>query len=238
MQVEQMSMDPRIARIHYLDYRKKVREHRDERKKELDEIGADAGRELGRIRTAKSRLEQEDEALMKAYRQLSLGQRIIDLRSVMHAAGVDKRQYFPRLAIVRSDCRTCHFSHQWGRIWQNSAAFYDETVSTWSTRHRSKVITFPPGTFPAETSNNGWRASSKLMTYPVSTVVPRVPPHLRPSNPHGYYILWEVENWEKSGPPVAPEDPLLLKRVSRHFYTIVAQWDLTPLEQRVIEGSL
>jgi hypothetical protein len=238
MQVEVVKMDPRIARIHYQDYHKKVLEHRKAREAALRERAKEAGKALGLIRIEKTRLEQEDEVLMKAYRELSLGQRIIDIRSVLHKAGVDKG-HLPKLAISKANKRRCYFSMEWRQIWGNGAAFYDEDVHVWQPRQRSRCVVLPRDTFPPETWDREWRRGQKLADYPVISTVPTVPPHLRPADLDKYYLLWEVEKWEKAtDPPRAPGDPLLLKRVTDHFFTIVAQWDLTPLEQRVMEGSL
>jgi hypothetical protein len=63
-------------------------------------------------------------------------------------------------------------------------------------------------------------------------LVPTVPPHLRPDDLRKFYILWEAE-WDRS-PPV---DPLLLSRVNQTMFAVVAQWDLTPLEQKVLGAS-
>ena len=38
--------------------------------------------------------------------------------------------------------------------------------------------------------------------------------------------------------PRAPVDPILLSQVNATLFAVVAQWDLTPLEQRVLEGRL
>ena len=239
MQVESIHMDPRIARIHYQDYHKKVLEHRAEREAELKERAHEAGKALGRIHIEKTQMEREDEVLMKAYKELSLGQRIIDLRSVMKNAGVDKTQYLPKLAIAKADAREGVFSHSWSQRWGNGCGFYDDTVDAWrSNTARSRFVILPRETFPAETYNIEWRQQNKLMGYTVRTVVPSVPPYLRPTDLNEFYILWEVEKWERGSPSVSPKDPFLLKRVSNHFFTVVAQWDLTPLEQKVLEGSL
>ena len=60
-----------------------------------------------------------------------------------------------------------------------------------------------------------------------------MPPHLRPDDLSKYFVLWEAE-WTAK----APVDPMLLSRVNETMFAIVAQWDLTPLEQRVLEGRL
>lgn len=68
--------------------------------------------------------------------------------------------------------------------------------------------------------------------------VPPIPFHLRPNgDASNYFILWEVEKWKEAYlPPSAPGDPFLLERIAHPIYVVVAQWDLTELEQRLLES--
>jgi hypothetical protein len=54
---------------------------------------------------------------------------------------------------------------------------------------------------------------------------------LRPDDLTHYHILWEAE-WTFR----APGDPILLSKINDTMYAVVAQWDLTPLEQLVLES--
>lgn len=218
MNVETMQMDSRIAAIYYRDYRHKVRAHREERKKKLGEEAKAAGKELGRIRIAKTRMEREDEELMRAYRALAQGQRILNLPTIMRRAGVNTQNQ-PNLAIARANWKDCYFHANNN----GHAVFSSEDWLGWRRAKNHAVIKFPTNMYPQATRN---------LTHRLKALVPAIPAHLRPSGDLGeYHILWEPK-WE----PVAPADPLLLKQVSETIYIVLAQWDLTPIEQAVLEG--
>lgn len=87
-------------------------------------------------------------------------------------------------------------------------------------------FSFPMPPFPVE---------NFTYTKRYSTLVPNIPPHLVPKGSlrtGKYYILWEVENWEE-----VPKDPILLRRITRNLFAVLASWDLTPLEQAILRGK-
>ena len=153
-----------------------------------------------------------DAALMKGYRALAQGKKVLDLVGVMRQAGLDS-QGRPKLAICRADggrvqCET------W---WNGSAEFWcgDQRQNAVAGRR----IRLPAGIFP---HRDGVR---------VSALVPTIPPEFRPaSDLRHYHVLWEAE-WTS-----VPKDPLLLRHLGRNLYAVLAQWDLTPLEQAVLAG--
>jgi hypothetical protein len=64
--------------------------------------------------------------------------------------------------------------------------------------------------------------------------VPMIPPRHKPAGHlRAYRVLFEAV-WERR-PPV---DPMLLRHVGGPFYVVVAQWDLSPLEQAVLRARL
>lgn len=225
MNVQTIEMDPRIARIHYADYRKKVRENRERRKEELDKVAKEAGKEMRRIQIAKSKMDLEDEELLIAYRALSRGQRILNIYTVLSNAGLEPSTRLPVLAIARAGTETVFLrAERWGAV-----TFHREQ---WA-HGRKPDVSIPRDRYPAELWNDEWRRQNNKVALPVRTSVPSVPAHLRPANLGDYYILWEVEEWRST---VAPDDPILLKRLTDSTYVVVAAWDLTPVEQAVLEG--
>ncbi len=222
MNVETIQMDPRIARIHYSDYLKKVREARELRAEKANAEARELESKARKIRISLSQQEKEDLELLSAYRSLAAGQRIINLHKVLWAGGFKNQQ--PNFAIARADWRnvvlelegaTAHFKKE---AWIQASAF------------RYRIPYAPHGPEFYQTYQQrialGWTR--------LEAVVPTIPVHLRPAgNLADYAILWEAE-WKK----VAPKDPLLLKQIkdSDKFFVILAQWDLTPLEQQVLEG--
>jgi hypothetical protein len=232
MHVNTMTMDPRIALIHYRDYRKKVRAHRASRlihaKNEITEGNKRRRRAYAEI----SIIEHEDTILMESYRAMVKGARILNLAAVMRDAGLDKKDRLPLLAIGRAD---------WSRtfLMQNGVDIVfgptSYTPYLYSKKKYDGDARSFRGIFPGELTNAEWRKQNSLPALTgLSALTPAIPVHLRPEGHlNGYFILWEA-NWIKR----APDDPLLLKHVAGHIYTVVAQWDLSPLEQAVLEGRI
>lgn len=216
MNVQTHTMDPRIARIHYADYRKRVRAHRELRQQKIDG-------EINRMRREKTRMEKEDEALLIAYRALTRGQQVLFLPEVMRAAGVDEKQMLPNLAIAKADTEWCFFS----------AYSYNEHVSfgdRWGSRKES--IRLDRTIFRPGVHNTEWRKANAKPSYPVRAMVPKVPPTIAPVDLSKYYILFEPK-WEVSPPHL---DPILLSRAHEHVFVVVATWDMTPIEAAVLGG--
>lgn len=242
MQVETIEMDPQIARVHYLRYRDQVRKHREARKQKLEKKGKEAGRELGRVRIAKSQLEKEDEELKLAYRALSRGERLINVPRALEEGNLNPSNQLPNLAIAKADWKWCYLGYGGdypgvrGRNYFTFTCCSSRYDAQYTWRAKKNHITFSRDMFPAELSDQRWRRENNLQTLDgcwmnCKALVPTVPPHLRPEDLSKFYILWEAV-WEKE-PPI---DPILLSRVNDRMYAVVAQWDLTDLEQQVLEG--
>ncbi len=221
MNIETIKMDPRIARVHYNDYRKRCRSNRDARRKRIDEEHDS----WGKGHAAKlTRIEQEDQELLKAYGALCRGEQIVDVVSTVRKAGIDDKLRLPRLAICKADIeKVCFTTGERART----------EPSPWRSAPRGEEHSVVPASaYPAEVTNDAWRTGQRLPTS-ATALVPSVPTTLRPDDLSKYYILWEAE-WSAA----APVDPLLLSRVNRTMFAVVAQWDLTQLEQRILEGRL
>lgn len=219
MNVQTTQMDPRIARIHYRDYMDRCAKHREERKARLAEEAKRTGREFRRIQLAKSQLEKEDRQLLLAYKALMKGQRLLHLPTVIRDGGWTK-EWLPKLAIARAN-------YKFVRFHTGAAPYY--AAGPWESKVKGDV-TFTRSVFPAEVTNAEWRRNNR---FPASAqaLVPTIPPNLRPDDITKYHILWEAE-WQFQ----APGDPILLSQVNDDMYAVVAQWDLTPLEQRILES--
>jgi hypothetical protein len=230
MDVPIITMEVKAAKKAYTDYHRLVLERRVERRQELREKGRALGKTLRMLKSERTRLEREDEELMAAYKALANNQRVISLPQVMKAAGVQPNTHLPALALAGAAWKDCFFQVDSG------AAFYsEERWIPWRQRAAggTAVIRLSRQVFPAETTDESWRANYKMPGYPVKAIVPSIPPPLRPNNVEKYFILWDAV-WT----PAPPVDPLLLKRIGRDIFVVVAQWDLTPLERSVLEGRL
>lgn len=219
MDVETITMDPRIAAIHYKDYRKKVREQKAARV-------AEARRKLTLIET-------EDQTALGVYRALSKGARILNVASAIRGAGLDPKQRLPVLAIARA-----HWGHVKLEIDHNRLCFGNGAWLSWSYRserhtNTKDLIAFGQDLLGAEVTNAAWRRENRFPRLEEHRAqVPSVPVHLRPAGHlEDYCILFDAK-WEQ----VAPPDPILLRHVAGPMYTVLAQWDLSPVEKAVLEG--
>lgn len=231
MEIQTVSMDPRIAAIYYKDYRKKVREHRRRRLAEATELVKTAQR-------IKSDIENEDAILMVSYREMAKGQRLVNVAGAMTQAGFDLKEKLPKLAIAAANWSVCHLSHGYGQLVFSSNASPSSRWNKNTRRHAyvAPAISFPESHFAAEITNARWRQEQQLPRLErsgIKTIVPTVPAHLRPEGDLSRYtILWEAR-WQVHQ---APPDPLLLRHVAGFMYSVCAQWDLTQIEKAILEG--
>lgn len=190
MELKTMTHDRAAAREAYLEYREEFRK----------------------------RQREEDAILMKLYRELARGVRILDVDEAMIAGGLDDK-FRPYLALARADETwiTCSV------LSDGSAVFEPE----WWHRARSetRVHRLPPG---ALTLPPG--AAYRRLPVGVRAMVPSIPPKLRPpSDLSRWHILFEAE-WSE----IPPRDPALLKHLEGSLYAVVAVWDLTEIERKVL----
>lgn len=166
----------------------------------------------------------EDEAAMRGFKAMADGKDLVDLVDALRDAGVDG-QGMPRLAIARADQANIRFyptrSTGGGEFTSEGRAY----------RHRGAAIrtVIPPGTFGPDALCE-WSAAFRLRAY-----LPTIPPEHRPDPAHlkHYHVLWEAV-WK----PLPPVDPFLLRHLIGSLYVVLAQWDLTPLEQAVLRGRI
>lgn len=155
--------------------------------------------------------DQRDKAVMAGYKALAKGKTVIDLLQCMKEAGTFESG-LPRLAIIRADKNTCYCLRE-----KNGSLKFCNHNSCWI-RGEARIY-FKSGTFMTRSDDVKGKA-----------IVPLIPPQFRPgpSMLKKYFILWEA-NWE-----TVPKDPALLKHLSGNLYSVVATWDLTPVEQAVL----
>jgi hypothetical protein len=231
MNIQTMQMNPNVARVLYKEYRKKVKAHRAERLKKANEDVVEGGKRFRAGRIAKSLIEQEDYALMESYRAMAQGQRIVNVASVMHAAGRDSKQ-LPKLALAGADWKECWLNWSYRDRFEFSKERWGASVLRNS--YQNGATGFPLHTFGAELQNATWRKSNNYPALPAKAIVPSIPLHLRPAGDLSEYHLLFEPVWEAA----APVDPILLKHVHGYMYAVLAQWDLTDIERSVLEGRI
>jgi hypothetical protein len=172
-----------------------------------------------------------DKTLVKSYRAICKGKRLIDLNETMRLAGLND-DGSPKLAIVRADAKLCWAAWSYSHRRMHFGAT-EQSVRDWG-RGRRVRITIEPQSLPLPTGKywdgHGWRIRRD---WSGRAVVPTIPPRFRPKHHlRNYHILWEAD-WER-----VPIDPILLKRIDGPIYAVMAQWDLTPLERTVLGHRL
>lgn len=155
------------------------------------------------------------EHLARAAYHLEQGRAIIDIYATLKQAGLNA-EGDPRLAISRADLKEIEFrkANPGGGVF----------------RFGYKDMRMPNGTFPPwpHEAENHW----SLKRVQIATRVPIVPPqHMPKGSLASHYILWEVEKWD-----AVPVDPILLRRINQNLFAVLATWDLTPLEQALVNG--
>jgi len=160
----------------------------------------------------------------RVYHALKQGQRILDIYTAFEQAGFNELLQ-PRIAIARADGETCYFepSTHWDgnhRVNDGGATF---SIERWS-RTKHEPVKLPEQTFRPLIG----KSASVL-----STSVPQIPPEHFPKHAlKNYYILWEVEHWREE----PARDPLLLRRISKNLFVVLAEWDLSDLEYSIARG--
>jgi hypothetical protein len=163
----------------------------------------------------KRRASDEYKQALAGYEELAKGTVLIDPFQAIREAGRDAKGR-PLLAICRADRKRCEVdSEAWKRIRFNGSEF-----GVWDSRANNLVITVD-------------QMPSFEQHFRASAIVPMIPADVYPAPGHGspkdWYILWEAE-WQN----VPPKDPLLLKPIGGDLYAVLASWDLTELERKII----
>lgn len=211
--------------------------------------------------TAKRRrkLTEMDQALYRGYKALAEGLTLIDVNQAIRQGGHFEDTYCPKLALARSDVETVFFNHHFtwgdtaqhgggysawsaqadakarGPFWEECQTASREAEGLWETGTRTGLMLRFNDLI--ESPEGDRKSSKRWYKSEYRTLVPPIPFHLRPNGDAAkYFILWEVEKWEEWRPSRAPGDPFLLERIAHPIYVVVAQWDLTELERRILES--
>ncbi|MCI0363417.1 MAG: hypothetical protein L0219_06010 [Phycisphaerales bacterium] len=174
-----------------------------------------------------------DRLMARAYKALAEGYGILNLKEALTTAGVNTETWLPKLAAMRADQPLVYFQRGW-----EGEGFYSYTRGRYLNRRnkgaQAQRLQFhaPPGTLPEAP----WDKQPRNYRWLHLAPVPPIPPQFRPADALSkYVILWEVSKWD---PVLPPEDPILLKPISRELYAVLAHWALTPIEQIVLKSIL
>lgn len=157
----------------------------------------------------------EEAQLSRACQAILRGEVVIDAAKAIADAGLNA-EGLPALAIARADWEFVHCWNYDGKV------VFARNGRTWSTRGDRQTATH--------------NVSVRLPMGQIAgrAQVPMVPPRFLPKGAlSGYRILFEAV-WQRQ-PPV---DPILLRHIGGPFYVVLAQWDLSTLEQAVLRARL
>ena len=161
----------------------------------------------------RSTYDKRDWEIERIYRAIAKGKVVVAALQAIREAGVDQLGR-PKLAIMRADQEVVRCS------------VYRSDRVTFTNEHRSKASEWH--------FEIPWR---DRITPPIGTGelvarLPRIPPQHRPAQGTlpNYHLLWEAD-WGQ-----VPRDPMLLKRIGRDAWVVLAAWDLTDVELSVLRA--
>jgi hypothetical protein len=171
-------------------------------------------------------------AIAQGLEALAEGTPILSLTRAIQAGGFDE-QMRPRLAIARADRKQVKFE------WHNGQRAVFDTSRAQSQATSTLAIPVDMGReHGRKHPTQGWG-----LTVRGFALVPMIPPkvrrvaRVRPSYDSRHFILFEVEQWSDTRISAQPDrDPYLLRHLGGDAYAVLAEWDLTPLEQMVMAG--
>lgn len=176
----------------------------------------------------KGRKEEYLEELKKVYYALSQGKKVINIFEAMRIAGKNEKGE-PKLAISVASEKIVRFTKQaqGSGTYSNTklSAKYNvllpsETWETWQLQDPTKPF--------------NWTSNPRINEQ-IEAIVPIVPAHLLPRGQlSGYYVLWEPKEW-KALPQ--RKDPFLLKRISNNLFVVLAEWEVSAIEQAAVQGA-
>jgi hypothetical protein len=239
VEIHSIEMERGAARKALLDYRRDLKESRERSRTELDQ-------ELAAV----------DAAVMRGYRELGKGHRVIELSKVISAGGVTKLEdvtvtfwkedgrweaqvdlLAPALAVTRADARQCWTVplYESGR----STLSFQADGWQWHPRKKDRVSFDLETIFDVEVELQlaeivyGRNERSGLNNVRLKAMAPTIPPVFRPPHAlHNYHLLWEAE-WTV-GAMLPPGDPALLKHLGGDLFAVLAVWELSDLEKAAL----
>ena len=173
-----------------------------------------------------SRRQKLTRELFAIYGHLQKGGQIVDIPVTFSKTGL-RNTDLPKLGIVPVNAKCCYLYKQ-----RNGGAIFsaENKQNSWNLYARGNDVELPPDTFRwKELENNRWK-----------TLAPIIPPRVNVEIcarliPENYHILYEVEAWTVSTPP---RDPILGKMLTKNLFGVLATWDLTELERKIISGRI
>lgn len=165
---------------------------------------------LAAYKAHRNTYDKRDWEIERIYRAIAAGKKVIAALESIRAVGLDDKGR-PKLAICRADAESVLCQYERGKV-----TFGLRARSMW--RLNQKISVSIPEV--------GFRTQS-------AALLPRIPPQYRPQHSalSNYHVLWEAE-WED-----IPCDPMLLRRIGKDAWVVLAAWDLTAVEMSVLRAE-
>jgi hypothetical protein len=183
------------------------------------------------------RADSEYQQLESAYKAMANGKPLISLSEVLTDCPRDEKGR-PKLAIARADRVQVRFRAALDRSLFRSIG-RGPGQSWWGgAAERNPNLNITTQTVGMRAHNYDFEKKVSSGVAEGFALVPIVPPHVRGNNAlDTSFILWEVEAWADRVISARPDrDPYLLKRIGGDLFAVVAEWDLTPIEQAIMAG--
>ena len=183
------------------------------------------------------KVRNEDRAIMRGYRVLAKGGRLLDVNEAIRHGGLNLAG-LPKLAIARAHVeRSKWWAETTGRyvneadpanlayrIFATGGGEYLYGPTNGRVTDDRRRWRLPAETFAADRAQHG-------RTFEALT--PLIPlPHRPRHNLSNYFLLWEA-NWH-----ALPVDPYLLRPITGSLMEILAEWDVSPVELAAVRSAM
>lgn len=190
---------------------------------------------------------KHDRIMVAACEEVLAGRQLVDIAACIRAGGTavvehwerlynrDQGRHYteagpvlvPEIAVCRADAAFC-WAHAIG---PSGNVVFQGVKGWWRTKPRASETLVFERVFSMGKRYQGHRRRKPsldlIRAAHLRALVPAVPVALRPGEPlAGLQILWEAE-WQSN----PPGDPALLKPLGGNLASVIATWDLTPLEK-------
>jgi hypothetical protein len=185
----------------------------------IEVSGAEAEAKLAEYEAVSPDLRtQLDEAILRAYRAVTGGARLIRLPAAVLAGGFGQ-DGMPRLGVAGAEWEqaTCWWEGRSDLVFADHPMRQNRGAAV---GQHSVRLRYPDGARPSGALRAGLAP------------VPPVPPGCRPRRGKlsRCHILWEVPAWDMT----VPHDPYLIRHVVGDLWLVLSSWDLTELERAVL----
>jgi hypothetical protein len=174
------------------------------------------------------RADEEYEAAVTGYKALADGKVLLDLVDVFAAVPTDHKDR-PALAIARADREQVEFC--WSR--SQPLFIFDARKNGYGKDDSTLVVRVQAGRLrDTRKAPETWQSRGYAL-------VPMVPADVRPRvDLKKCHVLWEVPEWADNRISAAPSDPYLVQHLAGTLWVVLAEWELTPLEQAITRGRI